>query len=94
MAVAKITFLPNRPKQTAPGNGNIAALPATMPRRRPTTREIYTPYLRRFMSWKDGTDYAVGTVFTNAQLLEIRPSHIVRYMSLLAYGSKTPTDND
>ena len=65
-----------------------------MPRHRATTRQLYTPYLRRFMSWKDKTDYAVGTNFTDAQLLEIRPSHIVRYMSLLAYGSEEPGDND
>ena len=38
------------------------------------------------MSWKDGREYAAETAFTEAQLLEIRPSHIVRYMSLLAYA--------
>ena len=76
-------------------NGQKAAVSTTMPRRRRlTTREMYAPYLRRFMSWKDGREYAAETAFTEAQLLEIRPSHIVRYMSLLAYGTEQPGDDD
>ena len=46
------------------------------------------------MAWKDGHNYDPATTeFTQEQLLEIRPSHIVRYMSLLAYGMETPEDN-
>ena len=67
----------------------IATMPRTRRRRR-TTREIYKPYLRKFMSWKDGQDHPAGTEFTQAQLLTIRPSHIVRYMNLLSYGDENP----
>jgi hypothetical protein len=65
-----------------------------MPRRKKTAEEQYVPYLHRFMEWKDGREYAEGTVFTAAQLLEIRPIHICRYMSLLAYGTENPGPND
>ena len=77
------------------GDHDAAALPvARGPRGCPNTRQLYTPYLRRFMSWKDARDYAVGTQFTDAQLLEIRPTHIVRYMCLLAFGNEHPGDDD
>ena len=69
------------------------ALP-TMPRRRLTTAQLYAPYLRRFMEWKDGHEYEPGTQFTNAQLLEIRPNHVVRYMRLKAYGTEQPGADD
>ena len=46
------------------------------------------------MQWKDGQEYAPGTQFTEAQLLEIRPNQIVRYMSLLAFGKEVPSDDD
>ena len=59
-----------------------------------TLRQQYAPHLRRFMSWKDSHPYADGTEFTDAQLLEIRPNHLLRYMSLIAYGPETPGDND
>ena len=65
-----------------------------MPHHNRTLRETYHPYLRKFMSWKDGVDYAEGFQFSDAQMVEIRPSHIVRYMSLLAYGNEHPADND
>ena len=64
-----------------------------MPRRQRTLREKYHAFLRKFMSWKDGTEYDEGFQFTDAQLLEIRPSHLVRYMSLLAFGEEFPDDN-
>ena len=64
-----------------------------MPRQRRTTRQSYEPYLQRFMEWKDRREYVRGTVFTQAQLLEIRPSHLVRYMCRLAYGTETPDDD-
>ena len=64
-----------------------------MPRQRLTTRQLYEPYLRRFMNWKDGREYARGTEFTDAQLLEIRPSHVFRYMCLLTYNTEQPDDD-
>ena len=58
----QITLLLCRSKHTSfspHGYDRIAALPTiTMPRHSATTRQLYTPYLRRFMSWKDRTDYA------------------------------------
>ena len=65
-----------------------------MPRRRLTTRQLYSPYLRKFMEWKDGRGYDAGWQFTDAQLLEIKPNHIVRYMSLKAYGVEVPGEDD
>jgi hypothetical protein len=65
-----------------------------MPRRKKTAIEQYQPYMVRFMQWKDGCEYAEDTVFTEAQLLEIRPIHVCRYMSLLAYGTETPGPSD
>ena len=55
-----------------------------MVRTKKTTAQQYEPYLRRFMSWKDGEAYEKDTVFTEAQLLEIRPRDIVRYMCKMA----------
>ena len=65
-----------------------------MVRRNRTLRQQYHPHLRRFMSWKDSREYNEGTEFTDAQLLEIRPNHLLRYMCLIAYGTETPGDND
>ena len=80
-------------------NGQTAAvfaldINAIMPRRRKTLREQYEPYLRKFMQWKGGRNYAKNTQFTDAQLLEIRPNQLVRFMCLLAYGVEVPGDND
>ena len=46
------------------------------------------------MEWKDRREYEPGTEFTEAQLLEIRPSHLVRHMCHLAYGVEVPGDDD
>ena len=45
------------------------------------------------MGWKDGRNYERATNFTQEQLLEICPHHIVRHMSLLAYGVEAPEDD-
>jgi hypothetical protein len=65
-----------------------------MPRRKKTAEEQYEPHMRRFMNWKDSREYAEGFVFSEAQCLEIRPNHIVRYMNLLAYGTEVPGPTD
>ena len=65
-----------------------------MPRRRPTLQQQYEPYLRRFMEWKDGRAYQRDHAFTNAQLFEIRPHQLVRYMCLLSYGTEEPGNDD
>lgn len=65
-----------------------------MPRRRKNLHEQYYPYLRRVMALKDGRPYNNNPEFTEAQLLELRPSHLVRYMSLQAFGTETPGPND
>ena len=65
-----------------------------MPRQRANGAKLYYPYLRKFLSWKDGTEYAPTTRFTDAHVQDIRPNHIVRYMSLLAYGTEQPGDGD
>ena len=70
--------------KTAVGHDNKAAF--AMPRQRLTTRQLYEPYLRCFQ-------FARGTEFTDAQLLEIRPNHVFRYMCLLTYGTEKPDDN-
>jgi hypothetical protein len=65
-------------------------------RRKKTTEEQYLPYLLKFMTWKHGREeeYEKGTVFTQAQLLEITPRDLVRYMSLQAYQTEDPTPED
>ena len=89
----KFTFLEILSIKSTLGNGKVAALPtkssikSTMVRRNRTLRQQYAPHLRRSMSWKDSHPYADGTEFTDAQLLEIRPNHLLRYMSLIAYGT-------
>ena len=45
------------------------------------------------MQWKNGREYDPGTEFSQAQLIEIRPRHLVRYMCLLAYGVEVPGDD-
>ena len=42
------------------------------------------------MEWKDQQEYEADTEFTQAQLLEITPRHIVRFMCLKAYGTEDP----
>ena len=66
----------------------------TMPRVRRPLRLQYRPHLRALMSHKDGVDYGADAEFTRAQILEIRPRHIVRWMCRGAYGTEEPTDND
>jgi hypothetical protein len=63
-------------------------------RQKKTTEEQYRPYLLKFMAWKDGQAYGQDTVFTQAQLLEIRPRDLVRYMCLQAYKTADPTAED
>jgi hypothetical protein len=63
-------------------------------RRKKTTAEQYKPYLRKFMSWKDGTEYPENTVFTEAQLLGIRPRDLVRWMNKHAYKTEDPGPED
>jgi hypothetical protein len=65
-----------------------------MVRRKKTTEEQYRPYLLKFMAWKDGQEYGQDTAFTHAQLLEIRPRNLVRYMCLQAYKTADPTPED
>jgi hypothetical protein len=65
-----------------------------MPRRKKTTAEQYAPYLRRFMQWKHGRLYDEGHIFTQEELLAIRPIHLVRYMSLVAYDKEEPGPDD
>ncbi len=64
------------------------------PRRKKTTEEQYFPYLRQFMSWKDNVEYDDETVFSQAQLLSIRPVHLTRYMCLLSYKKEQPGPTD
>ena len=93
-APTKITFPTECSQNWSTDNGtNLSSFQplAMAERRRRTLAEIYAPYLRKFMSWKDGQDYIQGTQFSQEQLLAIRPHQIVRYMSLLAYGTEVPT---
>lgn len=64
------------------------------PRRKKTVLEQYEPYLRRFMNWKHGREYDVGTVYTEAELLAIRPSELCRFMCLVAYDNENPGPTD
>jgi hypothetical protein len=64
-------------------------------RMKKTTAELYTPYLLKFMAWKHGREeYEKGAVFTLAQLFEITPRDIVRYMCLQAYQTEDPGPED
>ena len=74
--------MPARPRRARGG--------VRRPRRKKTLREQYFPYLRRFMEHKDGREYPANHEFTQAQLLEIRPRAIVRWMNLSAYGTEEP----
>jgi len=65
-----------------------------MARRRKTLPEQYAPYVVKFFRWLDGTAYANGHEFSNADYARVTPETLVRYMKLLAYGTETPGPNN
>lgn len=63
---------------------------------RQTKEQRYRKILVKFMSHKDGAEYAIDHQFTNAELAAIVPNDIVRYMKLKGYGNAdadTETDH-
>jgi hypothetical protein len=77
------------PKLAIPTNFTI-----TMARTKKSLAEQYWPYLVKFFWWLDGTVYDNGHELSNDDFACITPEALVRYMKLLAYGTKTPGPND
>ena len=54
----------------------------------------YRPFLLKFMTHRDKTDYLKEKEFTQEELLLICPSHLVRFFSKMAYGVEEPAAGD
>jgi hypothetical protein len=66
-------------------------------RRKPTLHELYEPYLRKLMAFKDEVEleaYPKGHQFSQEELLSIRPRDIVRWMCRDAFGTPDPGPDD
>ncbi|ETN10651.1 hypothetical protein PPTG_09758 [Phytophthora nicotianae INRA-310] len=53
----------------------------------------YKRELTRFMSFKDGVTYSNDRVFTTAELLQVTPDHLCRWMHKQAYGDPEPAED-
>ena len=62
-----------------------------MPRK--TKEDTYNDILAKFMSFRDGQNWASNTVFTQQQLVVITPLELKRWMQLKAYGTPDPDDD-
>ena len=58
----------------------------------------FKPILVAFMNWKDeplpGHEYDKSNEFSEQQLLQIRPFHIVNWFNTRAYGMPNPGPDD
>ena len=54
----------------------------------------YDHFMIRFMSFKDRTTYPKDVMFTKDQVLAIRPHHVRKWLTHLAYKTITPGAND
>jgi len=62
--------------------------------RRRTIQEQYHPTLRKFMGWRNHTQYPKNHVFSPEELQGITPEELVRWFKLIAYGTETPGPDD